>query len=163
MFDFVLGPAPPDRVVGEFEVEVLLETGLAVAGRAGHPAGKARRLADLVSAQWMTLGPAGGPGDHFVNAFEAQGLTAPKATIKSESFASSLALVEASDFLCILPKRLVVADAEAGPSSSPGGEGGIAHREGRPHAAIRRAADASRRSHGQVDPPTCQYDLAGVR
>ena len=108
MFDFVLGPAPPDRVVGEFEVEELLETGLAVAGRAGHPAGKARRLADLVSAQWMTLGPAGGPGDHFVNAFEAQGLTAPKATIKSELFASSLALIEASDFLCILPKRLVV-------------------------------------------------------
>lgn len=107
-FDFVLGPAPPDRVVGEFEVEDLLETGLAVAGRAGHPAGKARRLAELVSAQWMTLGPAGGPGDHFVNAFETQGLTAPQATIKSESFASSLALVEASDFLCILPERLVV-------------------------------------------------------
>ncbi len=108
MFDFVLGPAPPDRVVGEFDVEELLESGLAVAGRAGHPASKARRLADLVSAQWMTLGPAGGPGDHFVNAFQAQGLTAPRATIKSESFASSLALIEASDFLCILPERLVV-------------------------------------------------------
>lgn len=107
MFDFVLGPAPPERAAGEFDVEPLLETGLVVAGRAGHPNGKARRLADLVSAQWMTLGPAGGPGDHFVNAFKAQGLTAPKATIKSESFASSLALVEASDFLCILPKRLV--------------------------------------------------------
>ncbi len=108
MFDFVVGPVPPDRVVGEFDVEHLLETGLVVAGRPKHPNSKARRLADLVSAQWMTLGPAGGPGDHFVNAFEAQGLTAPKATIKSESFASSLALIETSDFLCILPKRLVV-------------------------------------------------------
>lgn len=107
MFDFVLGPAPPELGAGEFEVEELLQTELAVVGRAGHPAGKARRLADLVSAQWMTLGPAGGPGDHFVNAFRAQGLTPPKATIKSESFASSLALIETSEFLSILPKRLV--------------------------------------------------------
>lgn len=108
MFDFVIGPAPPNSIAGEFQIEELLETELVVAGRAGHPAAKARRLADLVSAQWMTLGPAGGPGDHFVNAFNAQGLTPPKATIKSESFASSLALIEASDFLSILPKRLVM-------------------------------------------------------
>ena len=107
VFDFVVGPAPQHRVVGEFDVEELLETDLVVAGRAGHPSAKARRLADLVSAQWMTLGPAGGPGDQFVNAFVAQGLKAPKATIKSESFASSLALIETSDFLSILPKRLV--------------------------------------------------------
>lgn len=107
MFDFVVGPAPPERVVGEFEVEQLLETELVVVGRVGHRLANARRLADLVASQWMTLGPAGGPGDHFVNAFTAQGLAAPKATIKSESFASSLALIEASDFLSILPKRLL--------------------------------------------------------
>lgn len=107
MFDFVLGPAPPDRIMGEFDVEELLETELAVVCRAGHPHIKARSLSDLVSAQWMTLGPAGGPGDYFVNAFRAQGLKAPKAAIKSESFASSLALIEASDFLSILPRRLI--------------------------------------------------------
>ncbi len=106
-FDFTVGPAPPNRSAGEFEVENLLETELAVVGRIGHPQSNARRLADLVSAQWMTLGPAGGPGDYFVNAFQAQGLKAPKATIKSESFASSLALIEASDFLSILPQRLI--------------------------------------------------------
>ena len=107
VFDFALGPAPPDRVVGEFEVEVLLDTELVVAGRIGHPHAKARRLAVLVSAKWMTLGPAGGPGDHFVDAFTRLGLEPPHATIRSESFASSLALIEQSDFLCILPKQLM--------------------------------------------------------
>lgn len=107
VLDFTVGPGPPDRVIGEFEVEELLETRLAVVGRIGHPQFKTRRLADLVTAKWMTLGPAGGPGDHFVNAFLAPGLEAAKAMVKSESFASSLALLEASDFLSILPERLV--------------------------------------------------------
>lgn len=107
VFDFTVGPAPPDRIAGEFEIEDLLDTELAVVGRVGHPKAKAKRLADLIDAQWMTLGPAGGPGDHFVNAFVSQGLTAPVATIKSESFGSSLALIESSDFLSILPQRLI--------------------------------------------------------
>lgn len=107
VFDFTVGPAPPDLAVGEFEVDELFETELLVVGRVGHPKAKTKRLADLVSAQWITLGPSGGPGDYFVNAFIAQGLDAPKAKIKSESFASSLALIESSDFLSIWPQRLI--------------------------------------------------------
>lgn len=106
-YDFVVGPAPHEGLVGDLEAEELMETELVVAGRFNHPKAKASRLAELTSAKWMTMGPAGSPGDHFVNAFAAQGLAAPTATVKSESFASSLALIEASDFLSILPKRLI--------------------------------------------------------
>ncbi len=107
VLDFTIGPGPPDRISGEFEVEELLETKLVVVGRVGHPNAKARQLADLAGAQWMTLGPAGGPGDYFVNAFLSEGLKAPEAMVKSESFASSMALLEASDMLSILPQRLI--------------------------------------------------------
>lgn len=107
VFDFVVGPAPHEGLVGDLEAEDLLETELVVAGRAGHPKSKVRHLADLVTEQWMTIGPAGSPGDHFVSAFAALGLQVPPATVKSESFAASLALMEASDFLSILPKRLI--------------------------------------------------------
>lgn len=105
-YDFLVGPKPPDRVAGEFEIEDLMETRLVVVGRPGHPKIKSRRLADLVSSQWMTLGPARGPFYALISAFTALGLVPPKATIKSEFFASSLALIESSDFLSILPKQL---------------------------------------------------------
>ena len=107
VFDFAVGPAPPNAVVGEFEVENLIDTELVVVGRVGHPKAKAQTLAELVSAQWITLGPSGGPGDYFVNAFIDLGLESPRAAIKSESFASSLAIIECSDFLSVLPRRLI--------------------------------------------------------
>ena len=106
-FDFTVGPAPPDRVPGEFEIEELLDTELVVVARAGHPRVRARKLADVAGDRWMTLGPAGSPGDYFIEAFQAKGLPLPAAMMKSESFAAALALIGQSDFLSILPKRLI--------------------------------------------------------
>lgn len=107
LLDFAVGPTPPTFLAAELEFELLLEAEIVVMGRFGHPAGKARSLRELVKRNWLTLGPAGSLGDLFIEAFEAQGLKPPKATIKLESFATALALVETTDFLCVLPRKLV--------------------------------------------------------
>lgn len=107
LLDFSVGPTPPTFLAAELDVELLLEAEIVVAGRFGHPAGKARSLRELTKRNWLTLGPAGSLGDLFIEAFESRGLKPPKATIKSESFATVLALIETTDFLCVLPRKLV--------------------------------------------------------
>lgn len=107
LIDFAVGPAPPAFLAAELDVEILLETEIVVTGRFDHPAKKAKSLRDLTKRNWLTLGPAGSLGELFIEAFETRGLKPPRTTIKSESFATALALVEATDFLVVLPRKLV--------------------------------------------------------
>ena len=55
----------------------------------------------------MLHGPAGGPGSLLAPVFRANGLDLPKPMILSESFFSTIGLLENSDALCLLPQRLI--------------------------------------------------------
>lgn len=85
----------------------MLQTSLAVVGRADHPLRGATRLAELVGQRWVLLGPRGGPGATVLRYFEHEGLPAPEATIRCDSFIQLAAVLSGTDDLALVP-RLVL-------------------------------------------------------
>jgi len=114
--DIAIGAQPPSRKerTSEFITEKLYDNRLVVTGRAGHPLAHARSLSELLSCDWLLHGPAEGPGSLYAPAFRANGLTPPKPMVLSESFISTLTLLEHSDALSLLPERLISHFARAG-------------------------------------------------
>jgi LysR family transcriptional regulator of abg operon len=106
--DMALGPQPPAESLGSsLVVEPMFSNDLVVAARRGHPRELTRNLHELLDAQWLQHGPDTGPGSLFGPAFETQGLVPPLVAVRSTSFTASIALIEQSDLLCVLPRRLI--------------------------------------------------------
>lgn len=91
----------------EFLVTRLYFNRLVVTGRAGHPKANARSLAELLDCDWLLHGPEEGPGAMYAPVFKAHQLPAPKPSIVSQSFISTLTLLERSDAITMLPERLI--------------------------------------------------------
>jgi len=105
--DFAIGPVPADRLDVDLASRPLFSSRSVIVVRRGHPLAKARSLAALAGADWVLTGPAGGPGDPAALGFEALGLSAPKVRLACESFSTLLAMVGASDVVCVMPERFV--------------------------------------------------------
>lgn len=106
--DLALGPQPPQDQLGSgLRVEPMFSNELVVAARVGHPRAQTTRLADLLDAGWLQHGPDTGPGSLFAPAFAAHGLEPPPVAVRSTSFTASIALLEQSELLCVLPRRLI--------------------------------------------------------
>jgi LysR family transcriptional regulator, regulator of abg operon len=106
--DIALGPQPPQDLLGTgLLVEPMFSNELVVAARVGHPRAGTTRLADLLDADWLQHGPDTGPGSLFAPAFAGHGLVPPPVAVRSTSFTASIALLEQSDLLCVLPRRLI--------------------------------------------------------
>lgn len=107
--DIALGAQPMIRKSAqpEFLVERLYENQLVVTGRMGHPKSSATSLADLLDCEWLLHGTEDGPGSMYTPAFRAHQLTPPTPRVYSESFISTLTLLESSDALSMLPERLI--------------------------------------------------------
>jgi len=109
LIDIAVGAQPPSRKnnTSEFNVETLYENKLVVACRKDHPRANASSLKELLDCEWLLHGPADGPGTLHAPVFRANGLDLPKPMILSESFISTIGLLENSDALCLLPQRLI--------------------------------------------------------
>lgn len=107
--DIALGAQPIARksTQPEFLVEQLYENQLVVTGRVGHPKSNAANLADLLDCEWLLHGTEDGPGSMYAPVFYANQLTPPTPRVYSESFISTLVLLENSDALSLLPERLI--------------------------------------------------------
>jgi len=106
--DLALGPQPPAPLLGsDLVVETMFRNELVVAARLGHPRERTTDLADLLDASWLLHGPDSGPGSVFGPAFQAHGLPPPRVVVRSDSFTASIALLEQTDLLSVLPQRLI--------------------------------------------------------
>lgn len=102
--DFAVGPIPADVAGADLALRPLFGSRTVVVVRRGHPLARARRLAALADARWVTTGPAGGPGDPGSLGFEALGLPAPRPWLACESFSTVLAMVGSLDVVCAMPQ-----------------------------------------------------------
>jgi len=107
--DFAVGAQPPARKtsISEFISDRLYENKLVVACRHGHPKANVHRLSDLLDCEWIQHGSADGPGSLSGPVFQENGLPAPTPWLISDSFISSLSVLESSNALSLLPARLV--------------------------------------------------------
>jgi DNA-binding transcriptional LysR family regulator len=105
--DFLVGPRP-DRPAGkQFHIELLFENERFVVGRHNHPLRHARRLADLVGAEWLLTGVRDQVGNEFEEVFTDNGLTPPVALTQSDSMIGVASLLSTTDMLAVLPHQWV--------------------------------------------------------
>jgi DNA-binding transcriptional LysR family regulator len=109
--DFAICLVPGRPRDEELEFKILLRDQLTPAVRAGHPlAGRGRlTVADLVKLDldWVIYRRSHTGRDIFEQTFVAAGHEPPRSTIECTSFACTLALVEASDFVTLVPSQLL--------------------------------------------------------
>lgn len=107
--DLVVGAQPPPARgrTSEFLVERLYENRLAVSARIDHPKARVRSLADLLDEDWLVHGSLDGPGSLYAPAFQAHGLEAPKPWVLSESWTTTIAALQGTNALALLPQSLV--------------------------------------------------------
>lgn len=110
--DFYVGPLDPTISTTHFSVERLFDNNRVVAARRGHPLESARKLSDLVDAEWVraTLSTRSGEStrgidDDVDRLFEAQGLKPPKIVLTARSALITLLAIANSDLLAILPQQ----------------------------------------------------------
>jgi DNA-binding transcriptional LysR family regulator len=85
----------------------LLRNDFVVVARKGHPLEKARSLAELVEASWISLLPLDAPDGPFASAFSPTGLSAPKQVIQCESYNTAIGLIAKSDMVGFLSRQLL--------------------------------------------------------
>jgi LysR family transcriptional regulator, regulator of abg operon len=86
----------------------LVRDRLVPAVRAGHPltARRKLRLADLIDLDWIIYRRSHTGLDVFEQTFVANKLAPPKSTVECTSFACTLALVENSDYVTLVPSQI---------------------------------------------------------
>jgi LysR family transcriptional regulator, regulator of abg operon len=94
----------------ELHFEWLLRDHLVPAVRPSHPLARRGRLtfAELAKLEyeWVIYGRSRGGRDVFEGSFAAAGQAPPQGTVECTSFACTLALVEASDYVTLVPAQL---------------------------------------------------------
>ncbi|HEF4760921.1 TPA: LysR family transcriptional regulator [Pseudomonas putida] len=105
--DFVVSHVLPDMLGDDLISMPLFSTEFVVMARAGHPLAKARHLAELTDAQWLSTVPSGGFQHSVMEAmFEHAGLALPQRIIQCSSFAIALGLVTGTDSLVLFTRLL---------------------------------------------------------
>jgi DNA-binding transcriptional LysR family regulator len=88
----------------EFEIHPIREYPMVIVGRRGHPLKDRTSLVELSSADWVQIG-AGGHLTTLINDFyESKNLEPPHIAVECHSFTSSLAMIESTDMLGMVPE-----------------------------------------------------------
>ena len=106
--DVAIAPRPPDDELAGLETRALADEPLTVVARAGHPLGRKRSvsLAATNSLTWI-VPPAGSPLRRDFDAIHAAaGARPPTDLIETVSIVATLALLQTSDALSLLPEGL---------------------------------------------------------
>ncbi|RST55566.1 LysR family transcriptional regulator [Variovorax sp. MHTC-1] len=105
--DFAMGPRLAGDLDAAFAFRPVFREETAVVCRKGHPLGRARTLAELVDAEWLTQWGSGlGPGS-IARAFAAARLPEPRQSVQCESYNAMIALIARSDVLGVLSRRML--------------------------------------------------------
>ncbi|GAA0825466.1 LysR substrate-binding domain-containing protein [Marinomonas arenicola] len=91
----------------EFEFHPLREIPMVIIARKNHPLKDKTSLLDLLEADWLQI-TSGDQHSSLINEFyKSQDIAPPISSIECHSFTSSLALIESSDMLGMLPEALI--------------------------------------------------------
>lgn len=99
--DFAVGPRLPEfRPGGNVRFRPLFVHDRVVAGRRGHPLARAKSLAELSKAAWLTFEPR----ELVERDFASHGLPMPRPVVQCESYIGFLRLLETTDMLGTVPR-----------------------------------------------------------
>jgi LysR family transcriptional regulator of abg operon len=91
--------------VSEFVTEKLFENNRLVMARPGHPLMKARSLAELTGARWVSTSVTGDHEAELSPVFEKFGLPQPKIAVKAHSFLGMITAASSADLLAMFPQQ----------------------------------------------------------
>ena len=101
--DLYVGPVHAPWRRDALSAETLADNRRVVVGRRGHPLAGARRLADLVGAQWLTTSVTHEAEDELHALFAEHALPAPDLVCRCQSALSISTVLTGSDVLAMLP------------------------------------------------------------
>jgi DNA-binding transcriptional LysR family regulator len=106
--DLAVCPVPVDAAADDLDIAVLADEPLRIVARRGHPLARRRALAplSLADAAWL-LQPPGSPLRRDVDTMlAAAGLHAPASVVETVSIVATLALLQESDAVTVMPQAL---------------------------------------------------------
>jgi LysR family transcriptional regulator, regulator of abg operon len=103
--DFYVGPLAEDSASSEFAVEKLFDNHRMVVGRRNHPLARARSLAELAGAKWVTTSVTVSSDAELGPVFARFKLPAPGIAVKAQTGLSMLIIAAYSDFLTMVPRQ----------------------------------------------------------
>jgi LysR family transcriptional regulator, regulator of abg operon len=108
VLDFALALIALDADIHDMEVTPLFDSEVAVIARRGHPRVRARKLAELNDAEWVsTRSPGGGTERNRLFAlFERARLAPPRIAATTEAVFDTLHCIAASDYIGLEPASL---------------------------------------------------------
>jgi DNA-binding transcriptional LysR family regulator len=103
--DFYVGPLAEDSASREFAVEKLFDNHRIVVGRRNHPLARAKSLAELQGAKWVTTSVTVSSAAELVPVFGRFKLPAPMIAARTQTALSMIVLAAYSDYLAMLPEQ----------------------------------------------------------
>ncbi|MGB0663383.1 MAG: LysR substrate-binding domain-containing protein [Pontibacterium sp.] len=91
----------------EFIIHPIIKIPMAIICRSGHPLQDKTSLQDLLVADWVQIGAGGHLTPIIRNFYLQHGLQAPNVAVECHSFTSSLAMIDSTDLLGIVPEAWI--------------------------------------------------------
>lgn len=112
--DLVLSTEPADTADALIAIERLCEDHNVIVARAQHPLAKSRaaRPKDLARYPWLAISNFPKAEQDFKSLFATDRIKPPDAALSTGSVIFALNWLERSDFLCLLPRQLVVRELD---------------------------------------------------
>lgn len=105
--DFYVGPVLPGQSYeGKLTIEPLFENRRQIFCRRGHRLSKARSLAALSGASWVTASSPRNSQDELAALFSHYGLPPPHVAVNVQTMLSMMSIAGSSDLLTALPQQL---------------------------------------------------------
>ena len=101
--DFAVVSLPAERLGAEFSTRTLYAATVAVVVRPGHPLAQAKRLSDLVAAEWVMPSLKSSTARGLEKAFRRAKLPAPRCAVTCETLTGLEMLVAHSDLVGAIP------------------------------------------------------------
>lgn len=109
LVDFLVAPMPPLKQEEKaFHFQELVSYPMYVAARTDHPLRKARKLSDLVKADWVIGASTNSQRGTAEELFEEHGLPKPRILVNTDSVTQVQACIASSDLIGLLPQELFV-------------------------------------------------------
>lgn len=104
--DFAVAIADPADLPYEIDFAALASVQPTLAGRRGHPLAGATRWSELKEARWVLNLSSGSQGNNLLAWLQAQGIDAPRNTVRCSSPLLMTELMRRTDCICIGPAKL---------------------------------------------------------
>ena len=101
--DCYVGPPPAPLAAAGLVVETLFDNTRVIVGRKGHPLARAKKLRDLVAAEWITTSITSKAEEELGPLFAQHGLPAPKLVMQAHSSLTFIVSITNTDLLMMLP------------------------------------------------------------